>query len=110
MVMIFLTITVYVLSVQHYTAEHELTPAQAAHFKPSKMRSRMVNVGLLSILITFVLALLIESVGQFYVELRYGRDTLQIVSRQLETMNLERQKNDVEEESVDSDEGYQLKF
>ena len=98
MVMIFLTITVYVLSVQHYTAEHELTPAQAAHFKPSKMRSRMVNVGLLSILITFVLALLIESVGQFYVELRYGRDTLQIVSRQLETMNLERQKNDVEEE------------
>ncbi len=98
MVVIFLTITVYVLSVQHYTAEHELTPAQAAHFKPAKIRSRMVNVGLLSILITFVLALLIESVGQFYVELRYGRDTLQIVSRQLEAMNLERQKSDVEEE------------
>ena len=97
MSVIFLVVTVYVLAVQRYTTEHELTREQAEQYRPDKMRTRMMNVGLLGILITFALALLIESVGQFYVELRYGRDTLNIVSRQLETTIRNEKENAVRE-------------
>lgn len=98
MVMILLMVIVYVLSVQRYTAEHELTDEQARRYKPDRMRWRMLNVGILSILIVFILAILVESVGQLYVELRYGRDALQIVSKQLETINEDWQTSLEEEE------------
>ena len=100
MVVIFLAITVYVVSVQQYTTSHELTQEQAERYRPDRMRGRMINVGILSVLLTFSLALLIESVGQLYVELRYGRDTLHIVSKQLEAENQEWQNSFMEEEEL----------
>ena len=100
MVLIFLTITIYVHSVLRYTTEHELTREQAERYRPERMRVRMTYVGLLSIIITFILAILIESVGQFYVEVRYGRDTLRIVSRQLETAEQDWEKSLAEKEEA----------
>ncbi len=67
MAVLFLSITVYVVSVQQYTASHELTQEQAERYRPDRMRGRMINVEILSVLLTFSLALLIEPVGQFYI-------------------------------------------
>ena len=87
MVIIFIAVAVYVISVQHYTAKHQLTPEQAAHYTAEAMRKRMISLGILSAVLVFGAAVLVESVGQLYMELRYGRDTLRLFSGQVEKEN-----------------------
>ena len=98
MEIILISITIYVTSVQRYTAEHELSEEQAERFRPEKMRRRMIAVGILSVVVTFAAALLIESVGQMYVELRYGRDTLNVVFEKYESKDQEQNRSLKKEE------------
>ena len=84
MVIIFIAVSVYVISVQHFTAKHSMSEEQARHYTAEAMRRRMLTLGILSAVIVFASAVLVESVGQLYMELRYGRDTLRLFSGQVE--------------------------
>ncbi len=90
MVILFAAVTVYVTSVQRRTAGGNLTEEEKARWSPDSVRRRMITFGLLSVVIVFAAALLVESVGQLYMELRYGRDTLRLFAGQVEKENRER--------------------
>ena len=98
MEIILISVTVYVTSVQRYTAEHDLSEEQTERFRPEKMRRRMIAVGILSVVLTFAAALLIESVGQMYVELRYGKDTLNVIFEQYESKDRDQNRSIKREE------------
>ncbi len=87
MVIIFTAVAVYVISVHRCTARHQLTPEQAARYTTEAIRKRMLTLGILSAVVVFAAAILVESVGQLYMELRYGRDTLRLFSGQVEKEN-----------------------
>ena len=90
MVIIFAAVTVYVTSVQHRTAEHVLTAEEKAHYSSDSLRKRMITVGILGAVAVFLVAVLVESVGQLYMELRYGQDTLRLFAGQVEKENQDR--------------------
>ncbi len=87
MLIIFAAVAVYIFAVQRYLAEHVLSEEQAVKYHPRRMRKRMFTIGLICILVSASVALLIESVGQLYMEFRYARDALRIFSSQLEKEN-----------------------
>ncbi len=98
MAIIFVAFTVYTTSVQRTIADREVSEEVARHYRPERVRRRMVSVGLLSIVATFLCALMIESLGQMYADLRYGKDTLALFSERLERENLDRQRESTQEE------------
>ena len=99
MVIILAAVTVYVISAQRFTTDHGLSDERAAHYHPDNVRRRMVTVGILSVLVVFAVALLVESVGQLYMELRYGRDTLRLFTGQVQKESQEQIKSVSEEEA-----------
>ncbi len=90
MLIMFTAVTVYVISVQHRTADGRMTREEAEHYRPDKVRRRMISVGVLCVLIVFLVAVLVESVGQLYMELRYGRDTMRLFAGQVEKESQDR--------------------
>ena len=84
MVMILVNIIVYVMSVQRHVRDHVITEAQATRYAPKRLRIRMSNAGVIGTIAIFVIALIVQGVGQLYIELRYGQDTLRVFSKQLE--------------------------
>ena len=83
MLVILIAVTVYTVSVQHAMAERELSEELKKRYSPRKMRLRLVKSAVLSIIITFVIVVLLESVGLMYTELRNGRDILNLFSNQI---------------------------
>ena len=98
MVILFSVAGIYLTSVQLYCRDHELTEEQAARYAPAKLRKRMLSYGLLCFILVFASAMLIESVGQMYTELRYGRDALSIFSEHMEKVNQDQRREIIEEE------------
>lgn len=90
MVIIFAAVTVYVTSAQRCMREKNLTDAEAASYQPDSLKKRMITVGILSVVVVFAAALLVESVGQMVMELRYGRDTLRLFAGQVEKESQDR--------------------
>lgn len=84
MVLILVNIIVYVMSVQRHVRDHVITEAQAARYTPKRLRIRMTNAAVIGTIAIFVIALIVQGVGQLYIELRYGQDTLRVFSKQLE--------------------------
>ena len=87
MVIILIAATVYVISAQHRFTDSRMTREENEHYHPDNVRRRMISVGILSVVVVFAAALLVESVGQLYMELRYGRDTLRLFAGQVEKEN-----------------------
>ena len=92
MTVILLTIIVYVVATQRYTRKNVLTGEQAERYRPSKMRLRMTAAGIIGTLLIFFSAVLIQSLNQLYVEIRYGQDTLEIYSEHLGYSGEQRRK------------------
>ena len=90
MAVICAAVAVYMISAQRRAADPSVREKEAAHYAPRHMCKRMVAVGLLSVVVIFAAAVLVESVGQLYMELRYGRDTLRLFSGQIEKESLDR--------------------
>lgn len=90
MALIPLNMVVYVMSVQRYVRENVVTEEQAARYRPRKLRMRMVNAGVIGAGAILVLAMITQGVGQLYIELKYGRDTLSMFSKQIEQVDQER--------------------
>lgn len=84
MVLILVNIIVYVLSVRRHVRDHVLTEAQATRYAPKRLRIRMAKAAVIGTIAIFAIALIIQGVGQMYIELRYGRDTLRVLSKELE--------------------------
>lgn len=90
MALIFMTIITYVASVQRYVKDNEITGDQAAHYAPRKLRLKLICAGIVSVVVIFAITLVVQEVKELYVELRHGRDTLSLLSRQLEQMDGDR--------------------
>lgn len=87
MALILFNLIVYVMSVQRYVREHTLTEEQAARYNPRRLRMRVTNAGVIGILAILVSSVIVLGVGQLYIELRNGRDTLRVFSKQLEQVD-----------------------
>ncbi len=98
MTIIFVAFTVYTLSAQRYAAEHAVNGEEAEEFQPRRFRRRLVNIALLSVVVTFLCSLMIESLGTLYSEVRCGRDTLALHAARLEREDDKRQRARVREE------------
>ena len=90
MVIIFAAVTVYVTSAQRRLGAKDLTDEEAARYHPDSLKKRMITVGILSVIAVFAAAVLVESVGQMVMELRYGRDTLRLFAGQVEKESRDR--------------------
>ncbi len=90
MVIIFAAVTVYVTSAQRRLEEKDLTEEEKARYHPDSLKKRMITVGILSVVVVFAAAVLVESVGQMVMELRYGRDTLRLFAGQVEKESRDR--------------------
>ena len=97
-VIILIAVTTYVISAQHRSKAGSTDKEEARHYHPDNVRRRMLMVGILSAVIVFAAAVIVESVGQLYMELRYGRDTLRLFSGQVEKDNREQLGSIAEEE------------
>lgn len=87
MMLILVNLIVYVMSVQRYVREHVITPEQAARYNPGKLRVRMINAGVIGTLAVFVVSMIVAGVGQLFLELKDGRETLRVFSKQLEQVD-----------------------
>jgi len=72
---------------QRYVGDNVISEAQAARYAPKKLRVRMTKAAIISTIAIFVIALIVQGVGQLYIELRYGQDTLRVFSKQMEQVN-----------------------
>ena len=84
MVLILVNMIVYVMSVQRHVRDRAMTEAQAVRYAPKRLRIRMANAAVIGTIAIFAIALIVQGVGQLYIELRYGRDTLRVFSKQME--------------------------
>lgn len=84
MALILVNIIVYVMSVQRHVRDNVISEAQATRYAPRSLRIRMTNAAIVSAIAAFVIALIVQGVGQLYIELSYGKDTLQVLSKQVE--------------------------
>ncbi len=87
MVLILVNIIVYVMSVQRHVRDHVITESQAMRYAPKRLRKRMANAAVISTIAIFVVTLIVQGVGQLYIELRYGQDTLRVFSKQMEQVD-----------------------
>ena len=84
MALILVNIIVYVMSVQRYVRDRVITEEQAVRYAPRKLHIRMTNAAVIGTIAIFVVALIVHGVGQLYIELRYGQDTLSVFSKRME--------------------------
>ena len=87
MLLILVNIIVYVMSVQRHVRDSVITEAQAVRYAPKRLRIRMANAAVISTIAILVITVIVQGVGQLYIELRYGRDTLRVFSKQLEQVD-----------------------
>lgn len=84
MALILVNIIVYVMSVQRHVRDRVITEEQAVRYAPRKLHIRMTNAAVIGTIAIFVVALIVHGVGQLYIELRYGQDTLSVFSKRME--------------------------
>ena len=87
MVLILFNLIVYVMSVQRYVWENVVTEEQMARYNPRKLRLRMINAAAVGVLAIFLVSVIVQSVGQLFNELRYGRDTLRVFAKMVEQVD-----------------------
>lgn len=92
MALILVNIIVYVISVQHHVRDNVITEAQSARYTPKKLRVRMNYAAVISVIAIFVVTTVVQGVGQLYTELRYGQDTLRVLSKQMERTDYRQNK------------------
>lgn len=87
MALILVNIIVYVMSVQRQVRDRVITEEQAVRYAPRKLHIRMTNAAVIGTIAIFVVTLIVHGVGQLYIELRYGQDTLGIFSNRMEQVD-----------------------
>ena len=87
LLLILVNIIVYVVSVQRYVREKTMTEEQAARYRPRRLRVRMANAAVIGVAAVLLSALVVQGVEQLYTELRYGRETLSVLLRQMEQVS-----------------------
>lgn len=90
--LILCTMIVYVMGVQRYVRENVVTEAQSARYNPHRLRGSMMNAGLIGVVVTMLVAMLLQGVGQLHLELQYGRYALNIFSKQVDQAEQQRGK------------------
>ena len=84
MALSFVTMLVYMFAVRRCVRETVLTVGQARRYSPRKLRVRMICAAVTGAFAVFVVASILQGIGQIYVEAKYGQDTLDTVVRQME--------------------------
>jgi len=79
----FVTMLVYMYAVRRCVRDTVLTGSQAKRYNPRKLRMRMISAVVASAIAVFAIAVILQGVGQIYVEAKYGKDTLDTVIRQM---------------------------
>ena len=92
MLLIFVTAIVYLASIRNYVRENILNEEQAEQYRPKKIRRRIRNSGCVGALAIFAIAVILQITGQITLEIRYGRDALNVFSDQLEQYELKQEK------------------
>ena len=96
---IFLTLNTWLLSLQHYVRDHTLTEEQRQLYFPARVRSRAIAAGLTGMVVIFCFSLILEVLGLMQSETEDARDTMNITLSQLEATEVARSGNAIQEES-----------
>ena len=99
MLFIFITAIVYVVSIKSFVMENVLTEEEAEQYHPKKIRRRIKNSGIVGALAVFVVAVVLLATGHVTLEMRYGRDSLNAFSDQLEEYRLYLEKEAEQKEA-----------
>ena len=99
MLLIFITAIVYFSSIWSYVKENVLNEEQAQQYRPHKIRRRFINSGLVGALVILIVALILQAIGHITVEIRYGKDALEVFSEQLKQYELKQEKEIKEKEA-----------
>lgn len=76
MVLNFATMLVYLYAIRRCVRGEVLTRSQARRYSPRRLRVRMLSAILAGALAVFAVSITLQGVGQLYVEMKYGQDTL----------------------------------
>ena len=102
MFLIFAPMIVLVFSIRRFVKSSDPDAQPRPQYSPKKLRIRMVNAGIAGTIGVFLAALLLQGVGQLYLEIKYGNDTLEIVKNQLERIGVQ----DDDQDNLSQEEWY----
>ena len=94
MLLIFVTTAVYILSEQEYARENILDTEEMELHDPGKLRKKMIYASVAGTIVILCVTFLTQAVGHMYQQIRYGKDTLQLLA--------ERYASDTQEEQEES--------
>ena len=80
MLLIFLTTTVYILAEQEYARENILDTEEMALHDPGKLRKKLIYASVAGTIVILCVTFLTQAVGHMYQQIRYGKDTLQLLA------------------------------
>ena len=87
MVLLFVTVVVYVFAVRLWVRDATLTRAQARRYHPRKLRFIVICAVMSGAIAVFVVATILQGIGQIHVEANYGQDMLDTMIRQMDQSN-----------------------